>query len=87
MPDYDLLLHILPKISLLKEMSFDLMKQQLNCLASMTNYHYVWRKNVEACKLKNTIPIVNHWGGSVMLCGCFAPGGTGGLHKIDTIAS
>jgi hypothetical protein len=37
----------------------------------------------DACKLKNTIPTVKDMGGSIMFWGCFAAGGTGGLHKID----
>ena len=37
----------------------------------------------KACKPKNTIPTVKHWGGTIMLLGCFAGGGTGALHKID----
>ena len=40
-------------------------------------------ENGEACKQKNTIPTMKHGGGSIMLLGCFAAGGTGALHKID----
>ena len=39
----------------------------------------------ETCKLKNIIPPGKHGGGSIMLWGCFAAGGTGALHKIDGI--
>jgi hypothetical protein len=34
---------------------------------------------------KNTIPTVKHRGGSIMLWGCIAAGGTGALEKIDGI--
>jgi hypothetical protein len=49
------------------------------------DHHYVWRKKGEACKSKNIIPTIKHGGGSIMLLGCFAAGGTGELHKIDGI--
>ena len=39
----------------------------------------------DTCKLKNTIPTVQHRGVSIMLGGCFAAGGTGALHKIQDI--
>ena len=40
-------------------------------------------KRGKACKPKNTIQTVKHGGGSIMLWGSFAAGGTGALHKID----
>ena len=53
-------------------------------LSGHNDHCYVWRKKGEACKPKNTIPTVKP-GGSIMLWGCFAAGGTGALHKIDGI--
>jgi hypothetical protein len=50
-------------------------------LFSHNDHRYVWRKKGDACKPKNTIQTVKHGGGSIMLCGCFAAGGTGALHK------
>ena len=42
-------------------------------------------KRGEASKPKNNIPTVKHRGGSIMLWGCFAAGGTDALHKLDGI--
>jgi hypothetical protein len=54
-------------------------------LLGHNDHHYVWRKKMETCKLKNIIPTMKHRGGSIMLWGCFAAGGSGALHKIDGI--
>jgi hypothetical protein len=70
------------KIILFGEMSSGLMKKKIE-LCAHNDHRYVWKKNEEACKPKNTIPTVKHWGGSIMVWGCFAAGGTGAPHKID----
>lgn len=46
---------------------------------------YIWRTKGKAYKPRNTIPTVKYGGGSIMLWGCFAAGGTGPLHSIDGI--
>lgn len=45
-------------------------KTNLNCLAINISVNML-RKMCEAFNLNNTIPNVKHWGGSIMLCGCF----------------
>ena len=69
------------------EMSSGLMKQKyvVYIMFGHNDHRYVWRKNGEAWKPKNTIPTVKHKGGSIMLWGCFASGEPGVLHKIDGI--
>ncbi|CDQ93605.1 unnamed protein product, partial [Oncorhynchus mykiss] len=54
-------------------------------LFGLNDHCYVSRIKGEACKPKNTIPTVKHGGGSIILLGCFAEGGTGALHKIDNL--
>ena len=46
---------------------------------------YVWRKEGEAYKAKNTVPTVKHGGGNIMLWGCFSSSGTGNLVKVQGI--
>uniref|UniRef100_A0AAZ3S8U6 Transposase Tc1-like domain-containing protein n=1 Tax=Oncorhynchus tshawytscha TaxID=74940 RepID=A0AAZ3S8U6_ONCTS len=81
--DYSLQLHMGTKIILFGELSSGLMKQTE--LFGHNDHRYVWRKKGEACKPKNNIPTANDGGGSIMLWGCFAAGGTGALHKMDGI--
>lgn len=44
---------------------------------------YVWRRNGEAFVEKNTLPTVKHGGGSMMLWGCVAAGGTGNIVQVE----
>ena len=45
--------------------------------------HYVWHKPITAHHPVNTIPTVEHDGGSIMLWDCFSSTGTGKLVKIE----
>ena len=62
-------------------MSCGLTKLKSNCLAIMTIVTFGGKRG----KPENTFPTVKYGGGSIMLWGCFAEGGTGALHKIDSI--
>lgn len=46
---------------------------------------FVHRRHNEVFEEKNTILTVKHGGGSIMLWGCFAASGTGGLDRITGI--
>ena len=52
-------------------------------MGTMAKQFYFCFIRPEAISLKRTI--VKHGGGSIMLWGCFAVGGTGALLKIDGI--
>jgi transposase len=54
-------------------------------LFGLNSTRRVWRKKKDEYNPKSTIPTVKHGGGTIMLWGCFAAGGTGALHKIDGI--
>ena len=43
----------------------------------------VWRKRNAEYNPKNTIPTVKHWGGNLMLWGCFSAKGTGRIPCIE----
>ena len=44
---------------------------------------HVWRRKSEAYSKKNTMPTVNHGGGSALLWGCFTSSGTGNLQHVE----
>ena len=46
---------------------------------------FVYRRRNGAYKENNTLLTVKHGGGSIMLWGCFAASGTGGLDRITGI--
>ena len=52
-------------------------------LFSLNAKSQIWRKPCTAHHLTNTISTVKHWGGSIMLWGCFSAAGTGTLVRIE----
>lgn len=54
-------------------------------VTNQRNWRYVWRKKGKAFIEKNTFPNVKHGGGSIMLWGCVAAGGTGNIVRVEGI--
>ncbi|KAK6320155.1 hypothetical protein J4Q44_G00092620 [Coregonus suidteri] len=52
-------------------------------LFGLNSTRRVWRKKKDEYNPKNTIPIVKHGGGNIILWGCFSVKGTGRLHRIE----
>ena len=60
------------------------MRPKLNCFCQVQHRH-VCRRNRDAYKEKNLIPMVKYGGGSVMFWGCFNSRGPGALVRVDGI--